>query len=66
MRRRPLREEREGRCASARFEAPPEEVARQLLHAAEAWLGGEVEAWQLHAAGLGPNVARRRYTARSF
>jgi predicted NAD/FAD-dependent oxidoreductase len=30
------------------FEAPPEEVARQLLHAAAPWLGGEVDAWQLH------------------
>jgi predicted NAD/FAD-dependent oxidoreductase len=30
------------------FEAPPEEVARQLLDAAEPWLGSAVEAWQLH------------------
>ncbi len=30
------------------FEAPAEDVARRLLHAADAWLGNEVEAWQLH------------------
>ncbi len=37
-----------GDYSRQRFEVAPEEVARELLEAARPWIGGTVDAWQLH------------------